>query len=138
MSLVEWDEGFDLGISEFDEHHRHLLLLVNMTYDGFTHGASHDEIGAVLNELARYTEYHFTAEEHWMEMIQYPRLAEHKEEHRLFSQRVENFHNEFLDGNAALPLNVLQFLTSWLIDHILKSDTAYGNFAKTLPTGDSV
>ena len=132
MPFMEWLPGFELGIKEFDEHHKHLVYLLNMTYDGITCGAHRDELGAVLDELIDYATYHFTTEEHWMNVHEYFDLPQHCKEHETFCKRIIEIQNDFHNGINNLNLEVLQFLTAWLSDHILKTDAEYGQFAQGL------
>ena len=133
MPVIEWSKSFELGIDEFDEHHKRLVYLLNMTYDGFTLEAGHDELGAVLDELIDYATYHFAAEEYWMRTNEYPGLSQHSGEHERFSKKVVEIQNDFHNGNTNLSLEVLQFLNNWLTEHILKTDAEYGIFAQGLP-----
>lgn len=135
MIFMQWDPNFELGIHEFDEHHKHLVDLINLAFDGFAYKAERDEIEAVLDELSDYATYHFAAEEQWMEAHQYPALPRHREEHQRFCDRVAEIRGEFRRGEAHLSLEVLQFLHSWLTNHILKTDADYGRFARELPHG---
>jgi len=130
VPYMEWNATFELGIEEFDEHHKFLVDLLNMTYDGLTCEAPRDELGGVLDELIRYAGYHFAAEEHWMGTQNYPDASRHREEHERFSERVVEFQKDFHQGKADLSFEVLQFLTGWLSDHILKTDAEYGRFAQ--------
>jgi hemerythrin len=132
MTFMDWDSIFELGIKEFDEHHKHLVHLLNMTYDGLTCGASHDELGAVLDELIDYATYHFAAEEYWMQIHKYHNLSQHHEEHERFCIRVVEIQKDFHQGKANLSPEVTQFLNSWLTYHILKTDAEYGLFAQGL------
>jgi len=133
MPVIEWSTSFELGIDEFDEHHKRLVYLLNMTYDGFTLEADRDELEAVLDELIDYATYHFAAEEYWMKVNEYPGLSQHSGEHERFSKRVVEIQNDFHNGKINLSLEVLQFLNNWLTDHILKTDAEYGIFAQGLP-----
>ena len=135
MSFIEWKSDFETGIHVFDEHHRHLVSLLNMAYDGITCGAEHSELSAVLDELIDYAAYHFIAEETWMEAYDYPDLAQHREEHFGFSCKIISMQQEFRDTMDNLSLEVLLFLQDWLITHILKRDAELGRFAKGLPPG---
>jgi hemerythrin len=132
MPLLTWNETFQLGIDEFDNHHKHLVDLLNKTYDGFTQEASHEELATVLDELIDYATYHFAAEEYWMGVNKYPNLSQHSKEHERFCQRVIQFLRHFHNGKALLSLRVLQFLNSWLKTHILETDAEYGRFAANL------
>ncbi len=68
MPIIEWNEQFVLGVPEFDEHHQHLVMLLNKTYDDFINGASKETLSLILDELIDYATYHFAAEEHWMKV----------------------------------------------------------------------
>ena len=133
MPLVEWFKSFDLGIEEFDEHHRHLVGLLNIVFDVFMGGAGHEALRAVLDELINYATYHFTAEEHWMGVHDYPQLTQHCEEHGQFSSKVREIQEDFRNGKTKLSLEVMHFLKNWLTNHILRTDAEYGLFATGLP-----
>jgi hemerythrin len=128
MPFIQWEEGFVTGVGQFDEHHRHLVGLLNKTYDDFICGAPDEDLGVILDELVEYATYHFGAEENWMRDISYPKLSEHKNEHDSFFKKIVAFQNEFHSGKTGISLDVLTFLKRWLKDHILESDAAYGQF----------
>jgi len=133
MSYMEWKDEYSVGIEQFDEHHKQLIHLLNLVYDAFTLGGEHDELEAVLDELVDYATYHFSAEEYWMNVHSYPALAAHSEEHDKFAARAVEIQKDFHNGRKGITLEVMQFLNSWLINHILFADAVYGKFAAALP-----
>lgn len=133
MSFLEWDKNFELGIEQFDGHHKHLVALLNETYDIFTCGGKREALGAVLDKLIDYATYHFAAEEQWMGLQGYDGLTHHREEHTRFSHRVVEIQCDFQKGKTHLSLEVLTFLKNWLSDHILKSDADFGRYAANMP-----
>ncbi len=136
--LMEWQQTFETGILEFDEHHKQLVDLLNMAHDGACYGAETDELDAVINELIKYTEYHFISEEYWMEEYNYPFLISHRQEHQEFTKTIVQFHNDFQQGKAHLSMEILTFLMEWFNTHILGSDAKYGAFFTTLKQNASV
>lgn len=128
MPIIEWNQAFSVGVEQFDEHHRQLFSLINRTYDMFVLEEPKQHLEAVLDELIDYATYHFAAEEFWMNENAYPKLAEHALEHGRYSRRVVEFQTGYARGDAALTLEVLQFLHGWLVNHILKTDSEYGTF----------
>jgi hemerythrin len=133
MPFIKWYKRYELGIEELDEHHRHLIDLLNMVYDGLKCGAERDELGAVLDELANYAIYHFAAEEHGMEVHKFPDSSYHIEEHEKFRIRIKGFQKDFHEGKLNLSVELVQFLYNWLMHHILNVDAKYGLYVKGLP-----
>jgi len=86
------------------------------------------EAGQILTRLADYTVYHFANEETLFEQQQYPDREAHKEDHDGLVAQVLEFKREFEEGKAALSMDLMQFLTDWLRDHIMKTDKAYAPF----------
>lgn len=138
MPFIDWDNSFELGIENFDDHHRHLVGLINKIYVDFTTGVPSEDVGSVLEELINYVSYHFGAEENWMEKQKYPMLVQHVAEHEKFCNSVIVFWQDYNLGKNVLSLDILTFLKSWLIDHILKSDAEYGIFMATRGVDDDL
>lgn len=128
MPIIEWKESYALGIQEFDEHHKHLVGLLNRTFEQCISGTSSKNLETVLDELIDYATYHFAAEEYWMREHKYPKLVEHRAEHSRFTARVVEIQKDYLSRKGHLSLEVLAFMKAWLTDHILKTDADYGRF----------
>jgi len=129
MSFMQWHNTFELGIKEFDDHHKHIVDLLNKVYDDFTNGVSHEALGAVLGELLDYASYHFAAEESWMQQHEYPGLIWHQKEHNELRNKVIQLQKGYMNGDEKISVDILMFLVDWLSNHILVSDAKYGNFA---------
>jgi len=129
VHILKWEKGFELGIHQFDEHHKHLVALLNQTYDCVNAGASKEQLELIVDGLIEYTRYHFSAEEQWMDLVAYDGLLAHVAEHDKFSSMVEHFQTEFHNGDTHLSTELLQFLGNWLVDHILVSDAHYAQLA---------
>ncbi|MBT0665891.1 hemerythrin family protein [Geobacter pelophilus] len=126
--FMEWSDKYLLGVKEFDEHHEHLVELMNKSYDLFKNQAPQARLEMILDELFEYTAYHFAAEEKWMAEHSYPKLAEHKEEHALFRQKIIEFQHAFHDGQPTIKVDLYAYLAKWLIAHIQEKDPDYGSF----------
>lgn len=132
MPFIQWDEGFATGIHQFDKHHQHLIDLLNDSYDNFICGAPEDSFGTILDELVDYAIYHFAAEETWMHDVSYPKLLDHKHEHDSFFQSVLKMQDDFHSGQSNISLDILNFLRTWLHNHILELDVEYGSYRSNL------
>lgn len=137
MPIVAWDDCLLTGLATVDEHHRHLVELLNKTYDNFVEKGSEAGMGNVLEELIDYATYHFAHEEQMMADTAYPDRAVHLLEHERFAGRVREIHRDFVAGSIPISLEVISFLKNWLINHISNTDSKFGAFAaaKTSPKG---
>jgi hemerythrin len=131
MAFIEWNKQFEINISEFDDHHRHLLNLLNKTFDNLKKGIEKEKLGMVLIQLVDYANYHFRAEEVWMKDQGYPKLQQHCAEHRYFIGRVQEMCKDYETGDTALAQELLSFMKNWLSSHILGSDQEYRRFYTT-------
>jgi len=125
MPLLIWDDCFNVGISEYDNEHKHLFSMLNKTYDAFVSGSIHKELEALLRELIDFSVSHFEIEERWMAANMYSGLLEHKREHQRFTTKICVLHKSMIDGNNVNVLELLQLLETWFVNHILVSDTEY-------------
>jgi hemerythrin len=128
MPIIDWDDVCLLGVKHFDEHHEHLITLLNQTYDMLIKSEPAENLGKVLDELIDYADYHFEAEERSMHENGYAQMFEHIHEHEAFYEQVLRFRQDFVDGKALVTVGVLTFLKDWLINHITKSDADFAVF----------
>lgn len=128
MPKLEWSDKYLLGVKKFDEDHEHLFDLMNKSYDLIENTAPYARLEMILDELFEYAAYHFAAEEDWMREHSYPKLAEHVAEHDSYRKRVTAFQNDFHAGKTSPKIQVFEFLSDWLANHILETDFNYARF----------
>jgi len=138
MPIIEWNENYSLGIDPFDDHHHHLIDLLNTTYDDITAGEPEAHLASVLDELIDYACYHFAAEENWMKENGYPQAAEHVQMHDRFSLKIVSMDNEYSAGSHHLSLELVTFMKEWLLNHILKADADYAVFIAQKNAGQGI
>jgi len=121
MAILVWEKRFELGIAEFDGHHRRLVQLLNEVYRHAVQEESPENLERVLGELISYTGYHFAAEESAMQASGYQGLELHCDEHGKFREMAAAFEQELAAG-LDISVDLLSFLGNWLFDHILTLD----------------
>ncbi len=131
MAYFDWDDSYSVGVKEFDDHHKRLILLVSKLHEAMLAGKASQELGVVVDELLKYTNYHFDAEESRLTQYQYPGLKAQKNEHEALRAQVIVFKEKVLKGQLGLSIEVSQFLKTWLTAHILQEDKKYGPFLKS-------
>lgn len=92
-----------------------------------------DKLNAVrlLNYLADYTEFHFSAEEKLQEEIGYPGIEEHKKKHDELRQTVDDLHQMLEDEEGPSDAFVDQLnkkVIEWLYYHIKGFDRSVAEY----------
>lgn len=122
----EFTEKYHTGIVIVDEEHATLFDIIRETNDLISEELLHDKydrIVEILGELRDYTIYHFQDEEKYMTSIGYSGLEAQKCAHQAFVDRLNEINLDEVDENQQEYLEELvEFLRSWLINHILKMD----------------
>ena len=130
VDLMPWGAKLKIGIDQIDEQHKELVKMVNELHRAMKMKMGAREAGQILTRLADYTVYHFKNEEDLFEKHKYADREAHKAYHDKLVAQVLEFKKEFDGGRAALSMDLMQFLTDWLRNHILKTDMAYAPFFK--------
>ena len=128
MALVNWDGSFSVNVSEIDQQHKRLVMMINELSDAMKQGKGTDILGKIVNELISYTATHFKTEEKYFDQFGYPDTASHKKEHMDFVQKVSDFKDGFEKGQLTLSIEVMNFLSDWLQNHIKDTDMKYSQF----------
>lgn len=126
MAKYEMKPEYYTGIKFIDEEHSKLFEIANKTYELLMNEFipdKYDYIMEVVNELKDYAKYHFDHEETYMSSIKYKRFLSQKVAHDDFIEKIYGYDSEIIDENQKESLlELLDFLTSWLVEHIYKQD----------------
>jgi hemerythrin-like metal-binding protein len=125
MALVNWTGKYSVGVEAMDSQHMVLFNMINDLHAAMTRGQAQNLTGALLKKLAAYVHEHFSAEEAMMASTFYPDLASHRKLHRNLTQKVDEFTARFNRGEAAINVQLLNFLRDWLTSHIQTVDQGY-------------
>ena len=128
MSLIKWNDSFSVNIVRVDQEHKKLFQMINDLTDAMKAGKGKDVLGGILDGLLSYTASHFQTEENYFQQVKYPDAAAHKKEHTAFVQKISEFKKDFDAGRATVSVNILQFLSKWLQNHIKGTDQKYSSF----------
>ena len=120
-----------IGVAEIDDEHKRLFELIGEVDTAVKAGTdSMTTAMSLLNELKQYAVTHFAHEEAYMASIQDPELPRQQKEHQVFVNKVNSYRfSDITDETAKeLVLELLEYLTKWLMGHILGSDILIGQF----------
>ena len=121
-----WSEDYSVGHPGMDAQHRKLLALCVEAercadYDD---PRGHEVFHLVLNDLFRYADSHFAAEERLLAATGFPELQAHKDEHEMWLEHLADLLVTSLDTPPDIP-RLRRFLRSWWRQHILGTDMQY-------------
>ncbi len=126
MALIEWKPRMSVGVEALDQDHRTLFDLLNQLHDVVRGTSDRVEVVGIVNDLVRYTEYHFDCEERLMRLGRYPDYEAHERIHRDMRRRMVSFQQKFLDAPTdANVLALYDYVSDWLVRHILGEDMRY-------------
>lgn len=124
---MEWNKIFITGVENIDKQHKTLFntitKLKKSTIDPTK--STQDDIHAILVYLVKYTKYHFSYEEKYMESINYVNLDEHKKVHRRFLVELKDIIIEYKTKGTYKEVQLYIFLVKWLQKHIAVEDQKY-------------
>lgn len=131
IHMYEMKEEYKTGIEMIDEEHKRLFEIAEETYQLLHNNFvpdKYDHVVALLEELREYTRKHFADEEAYMESIRYKRIFTQKIQHQSFIEKLDAINLDEVDENPEQMItDLLEFLTNWLIHHILEVDKLIGN-----------
>lgn len=127
--IIIWNERLMTGIDKIDEQHRILVNLFNEANTQLTADNNAEFFEQITRDLLSYALYHFDTEEELMREYAYAEEADaHIRKHRSFSAKVVAMRNDSKAGISISREDLLSFLNSWLIDHILNTDKRLAAF----------
>jgi hemerythrin len=118
--VIEWREGFKIGLAQVDQEHRHLFTLVRAL-----NLASVDQ---TVEELLDYVVTHFSNEQDLMEKSGYPAFDQHLKLHEEFAAQVADFLGSGVEWSEDRVQELRRFLNKWLIGHIMTHDLRFGKW----------
>lgn len=128
MQFIEFTENLKTGISQIDEQHEHLIGLINNLHDAMKRSDGSKILGETFEKLKAYTEYHFEFEETLFREFHYPDMENHIKEHNNLRLKVNIMREGFIMQNFESTSAALDFLKTWLFNHIMKTDMKYRDF----------
>ena len=128
----EWNEIYELGISEIDLQHKKLISISNELYDIATSNDASYKISMskILKGLTDYTVYHFTSEEEFMKKYGYEGTPMHKLAHDNFIAEVTQQIKKLSDASQDDILVFYDYIANWILAHIAKADKVWASFVK--------
>lgn len=130
MVHIQWKERYNINYKEVDGQHRGLLDILNHLMDLVENKRPGEEIHVIFHRLCAYALEHFTLEERYLKACGYPALDRQKDEHGQFVERILDFNERYDPADPELLVETFNFLKTWYLSHILRSDMEYVPWVK--------
>ena len=121
--FIVWKSAYKLGIPIIDEQHRGIVTAINSLYFGMQNKHGDDMLKPVIGMIRDYTHVHFQVEEDFLKRYKYPNLKQHIKLHKELIRELSRVGKKSVWDHD--PLEFLEFLKKWWIDHINKEDQEY-------------
>ncbi len=128
MALLTWKDAYSVKIKQIDDQHKVLIDMINELNDAMAQGKAKDALGAILDKLVSYAASHFALEEGLLQTHGYEGYQDHKDKHVKMTAKVLDLQRQFKSGQAAMTIEVMNFLKNWLDKHIIGTDMKYSAF----------
>ncbi len=122
MAFVSWKDEYGVGVVSVDQQHQKLFSLLNALEAHLHGGAPKMDVDRAVAELEQYYRYHFTDEERMLGMLGTAPSADHRKQHAWFIAEVAKAGLDRVEGKDVNPLDLVEFLRDWLVNHILVVD----------------
>jgi hemerythrin-like metal-binding protein len=132
VPLLAWTPDLNTGISIIDNQHKMLCAYINALHRAMTRNTLADAGPNIIANLKSYTAIHFSTEEGYFSRTGYPETDKHKQTHRMFVEKVTQVEQQFAAGKTGVGNDLLEFLKSWLLNHIRVTDHQYVPYIKAL------
>lgn len=133
--MFEWKEDYACGIETIDEQHKVLFKMGSELYEIYQNSDKEvypPQFGQLFFKgLQDYTVFHFTSEQKFMLLHNYPNREEHEKEHEAF---LEYLNKISMDLNTKeyyqVVTDVLKFVSKWIFHHIQERDFELTEYVK--------
>lgn len=130
---LQWTEQLSVGVDSIDNQHKELIARINGLLSAMGQGKGREEIGGMMDFLAKYVVDHFGAEQEYMARFAYPAAVAHTAQHTAFVGDFAALSREFAvqGANSHMTLQVQSRVSDWLKSHIAGTDKLLGAYLKS-------
>jgi len=130
MALITWNDKYSVGVKELDGQHQKLVSIINLLFGLYlAHKFAKADAEPVFKELFDYADYHFSTEEHYFQVYNYPKKDEHINIHNIYRKKMTELKNKYdQDNDPKVLFEISNFLNDWWIWHINNVDKEYTHY----------
>lgn len=127
--MITWKNDYSVKYDGIDEQHKKLISIIQEVEAEISSQEYHfTGLITVVNELDDYIKDHLAYEEAMMKKYAYPGADKHLLEHNELRYKILSINYDNIPESKEFFLDTYTYLSNWLINHILKTDKALGNY----------
>ena len=123
----QWSDDLSVRVPSIDRQHKVLINLINELHEAMIHGKGEFESKLILNKLINYAKVHFIYEEGLFKGCHYHSSDDHIASHERIKAKLADLKEKSRQPGFELQDTLMEFLKTWLNNHILKEDMGYSN-----------
>ena len=123
MSLIRWNEDFNLGVTEVDHEHQELIEMINVLHLSVQEGVTRKQVTEGLGEIFTQIAAHFALEEKFMRESHYAGYLAHKQDHETLLDDLRDIMDEVEDDGEFDEAQLATDFNRWFSDHFRTHDS---------------
>ncbi len=133
--MFQWSDAYLVNIPIIDQQHKklfeigddiHKLIIESESLD------TYNEIEKMIEELIRYTQFHFSHEEYLLKEYNYENYDGHIKEHEKFMDFLNAIDIEAIQEHQEKYVDeLLNFVAQWIFKHMMHADFNYNDLLIT-------
>lgn len=122
MKEILWNPCLEIGVDTIDEEHKRLVKIANALVKIARDGGEKSQLVGAFSFLHEYALTHFDNEEAYMKKVRFKGYEDHHAEHLKLKKQVKEFQRDLYEAEEIPAQEIISFIKSWLLDHIIKTD----------------
>jgi hemerythrin len=123
MSLIDWQDEFEIGIEPVDDDHKELVDLINAIHEELIGAKASDRLQRFFHQLHTAISEHFALEERIMGGLGYDDVDAHKTDHEQLLNEIQGImERQARGGYAGSETDLAHRLRAWFMDHFSAMD----------------
>jgi len=120
-----WNKDIMIGLDTIDKQHKVLIDIINELYKAIRADKGMEVLDGIFKKLLDYTDYHFGFEIKLQRDCGYVEVDQHEGIHVSMVKQIKDVVKKYKSGEMASSREVMDFMKSWLVNHINKTDRKY-------------
>jgi hemerythrin len=121
VDFITWNKEYSVDVAEIDLQHKEIMTLINALIN-HCNGIKEKErefFDLIMESAIEQIKKHFETEEEILCGTKYEKYEEHKNEHKIFLERLHKEINEIeINGKELNLLEITIYMKEWVSEHI--------------------